>query len=101
MSFVWANYQIDKIAIKKLVKYTKKLSFLRLDPMQGIAIDMYDYKAMLKSVQSHPEKMKLAIKVIGKGDKVYVSEEMMNENLRTVNGSILRTSLTTTTTTLH
>lgn len=72
--------EIGTIAIKKVVKHAKKLSVLRLVSMQSIEIDVDDYKAILKNVQSRPEKTKLMIEVVSDGDKVDVPEEMMNAN---------------------
>lgn len=72
--------EIGTIAIKKVVKHAKKLLVLRLASMQGIEIDVDDYIAILKNVQSRPEKIKLMIEVVSDGDKVDVPEEMMNAN---------------------
>lgn len=66
------------IAIKKLVKYAKKLSFLGLESSHCIEIDVDDYKAVLKSVQRRPENVKLMIQIIADEYKVNVPEEMMN-----------------------
>lgn len=74
------THSFGSIAIRKMVNHAKKLSFLRLESSHCIEIDVDDYKAMLKSVQSRPEKVKLMIQIIADGYKVNVAEEMMNAN---------------------
>lgn len=70
----------DTIAMKKVVANAKKLSKLKLESVYGIEIDVDDFKAMLKSVQSRAERAKLIIKIISDGDRVDVPEEIMNAN---------------------
>lgn len=79
----WA-VNLSTIGLKKMVKEANQLSVLRLKYIYtSIAIDFYDYKTILETVQKRPEKMRLVIEITGNGVKFNVPEDVLNENRAT------------------
>lgn len=72
--------EITTIGLKKMLPHAKKLSLLVLKSIDSITVDVDDYKAMLKSVQSRSEKVKLRIELTSSGDKVNVPDTILAEN---------------------
>lgn len=66
--------------LKNVVQNAPKLSLLELTSIDGISIDMYDYKMLLKAVQNRTEKVKLVIQVKCDADKIDIPKEMLGEN---------------------
>ncbi|XP_031637407.1 uncharacterized protein LOC116349903 [Contarinia nasturtii] len=72
--------QITTIGLKKMLPHAKSLSLLSLEFVDGITIDVDDYKAMIKIIQSRRNKVNLLIKITGSGGKVNIPEKIVNEN---------------------
>lgn len=68
------------IGLAKMLKHAAKLSTVKMFSMENITIHFVNYLEMLKTVQSRPEKIKLAIDIESQGDKVNVPEEILAAN---------------------
>ncbi|XP_055326814.1 uncharacterized protein LOC129580421 [Sitodiplosis mosellana] len=68
------------IGLKNMLAHAQKLSLLHLESVYSIKVNVDDYKAMLKTVKSRREKIKLVIKITSSGDKVEVDECVLAEN---------------------
>lgn len=55
--------------LKKMLTHAKKLSALSLELIDSVTIDVDDYKAMIKTIQSRANKFNLVIKIKGTGGK--------------------------------
>lgn len=74
------NYELTTIGLKKMVRHANRLTFLKLESIPEVTIDIDDYKMMLKTVQDRPEKIKLLIDLTGDGEMVNVPEAVLAEN---------------------
>lgn len=71
---------ISSIALKEMLPYAIKLSLLSFAKECDFLIDVDDYEAILKTVQSRPEKVHLLVKIKGYGGIVDVPEEILAGN---------------------
>lgn len=71
---------VTTTALKRMLTHAHKLSLLHLESVYTVSINADDYKAMLKTVKSRPEKIKLVIKIESDGDKVEVDDCVLAEN---------------------
>lgn len=71
---------VTSTVLKQMLTHAHKLSLLYLESIYTVSIDVDDYKAMLKTVKSRPEKIKLIVKIESDGDKVEVDDYVLAEN---------------------
>lgn len=71
--------RISVIGIRKLIKNSKKLSYLRIEDAEKIQIEMEDYQIILKAIQNRPDKIPLSI-CLGNKKKPNVPTELVLAN---------------------